>query len=209
MPNTGPSEGSRSASMVSTPIAFIDSARPMEVTVLPSPSGVGVIAVTSMMLAVRPVLETLEQRHVVDLRLVAAVELEFFLEDARLLGDRPGWAASWQLWAISMSLGTGDLRTGFAVEVKASSLVAPQARDGAPRAWPGLLRHCATDCTGGCSWAPHGQRTARMSHQPRPKRSRAAACTPSWTARAGRPVAAATRRTSSYSGETVTRRPAS
>ena len=49
MPNTGPSEGSRSASMVSTPIAFIDSVRPIDVTVLPSPSGVGVIAVTSMM----------------------------------------------------------------------------------------------------------------------------------------------------------------
>ncbi len=36
--------------MVSMPIAFIDSPRPMAVTVLPSPSGVGVIAVTSMIL---------------------------------------------------------------------------------------------------------------------------------------------------------------
>ena len=36
--------------MVSMPSAFIDSARPIDVTVLPSPSGVGVIAVTSMIL---------------------------------------------------------------------------------------------------------------------------------------------------------------
>ena len=32
------------------PMAFIDSVRPTAVTVLPSPSGVGVIAVTSMIL---------------------------------------------------------------------------------------------------------------------------------------------------------------
>ena len=32
------------------PMAFMASARPMEVTVLPSPSGVGVMAVTSMIL---------------------------------------------------------------------------------------------------------------------------------------------------------------
>ncbi len=50
MPKTGPSDGSRRASIVSMPSAFIDSASPIEVTVLPSPRGVGVIAVTSMIL---------------------------------------------------------------------------------------------------------------------------------------------------------------
>ena len=36
--------------MVLRPMAFMDSLRPTAVTVLPSPSGVGVMAVTSMIL---------------------------------------------------------------------------------------------------------------------------------------------------------------
>ena len=50
MPNTGPSDGSRRASIVSMLMAFMLSERPTAVTVLPSPSGVGVMAVTSMIL---------------------------------------------------------------------------------------------------------------------------------------------------------------
>ncbi len=46
-PKQGPSEGSRSAIMVFTPIAFSASPRPTVVVVLPSPAGVGLIPVTS------------------------------------------------------------------------------------------------------------------------------------------------------------------
>ncbi len=46
-PNNGPSEGSRSAPMALTPIFASPSVSPMVVTVLPSPAGVGVMAVTS------------------------------------------------------------------------------------------------------------------------------------------------------------------
>ena len=46
-PNTGPRLGSRSATVTSLPMRLRPSARPMVVVVLPSPAGVGVIAVTS------------------------------------------------------------------------------------------------------------------------------------------------------------------
>ena len=45
-PNTGPSDGSRRATMDFLPIFLSPSARPTDVVVLPSPAGVGVIAVT-------------------------------------------------------------------------------------------------------------------------------------------------------------------
>ena len=46
MPNTGPSEGSRRHTMVRLPIRLRPSASPTLVVVLPSPGGVGLIAVT-------------------------------------------------------------------------------------------------------------------------------------------------------------------
>ena len=50
MPNTGPSDGSRSARHTLLPIFAMPSARPIDVVVLPSPSAVGLIAVTKMSL---------------------------------------------------------------------------------------------------------------------------------------------------------------
>ena len=47
MPNTGPRDGSRSATTAFFPIFRRPSARPTVVVVLPSPAGVGVMAVTS------------------------------------------------------------------------------------------------------------------------------------------------------------------
>ncbi len=46
MPRYGPSDGSRSATAARTPIFVSPCARPIEVVVLPSPAGVGVIAET-------------------------------------------------------------------------------------------------------------------------------------------------------------------
>src|SRR5260370_34935951 len=46
MPNTGHNEGSREVMMVFRPIRSKPWVRPMEVTVLPSPEAVGVVAVT-------------------------------------------------------------------------------------------------------------------------------------------------------------------
>ena len=51
MPNTGPSDGSRSASIAFLPIFVMPSAKPTETVVLPSPAGVGLMAVTRMSLA--------------------------------------------------------------------------------------------------------------------------------------------------------------
>ena len=48
MPNTGPSEGSRTQMMLFLPSRASDWPRPTVVRVLPSPSGVGVMAVTRM-----------------------------------------------------------------------------------------------------------------------------------------------------------------
>ncbi len=87
MPKTGPSDGSRRASMAFLPIWHMASKTPTAVTVLPSPSGVGVMAVTSMILPSGRVLEALEHGHVVDLGLVLAVELQLVVQDARLGGD--------------------------------------------------------------------------------------------------------------------------
>ena len=50
MPNTGPKDGWRIQTAVFLPIRLSDIARPIVVTVFPSPSGVGVIAVTSIYL---------------------------------------------------------------------------------------------------------------------------------------------------------------
>ncbi len=47
MPKHGPSEGSRRQIMVFSPMRFRASPRPTVVVVLPSPAGVGEIAVTS------------------------------------------------------------------------------------------------------------------------------------------------------------------
>ena len=49
-PNTGPKEGSRSATTTFLPMRFSPSARPMVVVVLPSPAGEGEIAVTKISL---------------------------------------------------------------------------------------------------------------------------------------------------------------
>ena len=46
IPNTGPSEGSRSTTVACFPIRFNPSVRPMEIVVLPSPAGVGDMADT-------------------------------------------------------------------------------------------------------------------------------------------------------------------
>jgi hypothetical protein len=46
MPNTGPKEGSREVMMALWPIRSKPWVSPMEVTVLPSPEAVGVVAVT-------------------------------------------------------------------------------------------------------------------------------------------------------------------
>src|SRR5262249_29241935 len=50
MPNTGPSDGCRIAAIVEQPIRLRAIESPIVIVVLPSPSGVGVIAVTSMYL---------------------------------------------------------------------------------------------------------------------------------------------------------------
>ena len=50
MPNTGPKEGSRNAITTFFPSFLRLSAKPMVVVVLPSPAGVGLIAVTSISL---------------------------------------------------------------------------------------------------------------------------------------------------------------
>ena len=47
MPNTGPSEGSRRASMAFLPICRMPSASATDTVVFPSPAGVGLMAVTS------------------------------------------------------------------------------------------------------------------------------------------------------------------
>ena len=52
MPKQGPSDGSRRQTLVFLPIRFKASHKPMLVVVLPSPAGVGVIAVTSTSLPV-------------------------------------------------------------------------------------------------------------------------------------------------------------
>ncbi len=50
MPNTGPSDGSRRQIIAFLPIRFSASPRPTVVVVLPSPAGVGLIAVTRISL---------------------------------------------------------------------------------------------------------------------------------------------------------------
>ena len=47
MPNTGPSDGSRSASMAFRPLTVMPPASATDTVVLPSPAGVGFKAVTS------------------------------------------------------------------------------------------------------------------------------------------------------------------
>ena len=53
IPNTGPSDGSRSARHAFFPIFESPSASPIETVVFPSPEAVGLIAVTKMSLALR------------------------------------------------------------------------------------------------------------------------------------------------------------
>ncbi len=52
MPKHGPSEGSRRQTLAGLPMRFSPSQSPMLVVVLPSPAGVGVMAVTSTSLPV-------------------------------------------------------------------------------------------------------------------------------------------------------------
>jgi hypothetical protein len=49
-PKQGPSDGSRTQTIARLPIAFNASPKPTVVVVLPSPAGVGVMAVTRMSL---------------------------------------------------------------------------------------------------------------------------------------------------------------
>ena len=53
MPNTGPSDGSREERIARLPIFSSPCTRPIEVTVLPSPETVGVVAVTRISLPPR------------------------------------------------------------------------------------------------------------------------------------------------------------
>ena len=52
MPKHGPNDGSRRHTLACLPIRFKPSHRPMLVVVLPSPAGVGVMAVTNTSLPV-------------------------------------------------------------------------------------------------------------------------------------------------------------
>ena len=49
-PNTGPNDGSRNTATACFPILFNPSVRPIDTVVLPSPAGVGDMAVTSIRL---------------------------------------------------------------------------------------------------------------------------------------------------------------
>ena len=60
-PNTGPRDGSRSATITFLPSFCIPSARPTVVVVLPSPAGVGLIAVTRISSTTSPLLPRLWQ----------------------------------------------------------------------------------------------------------------------------------------------------
>jgi hypothetical protein len=67
MPNTGPSEGSRSAITQRLPMRFSASPRPTTVVVLPSPAGVGLIAVTSTSLPRGPLCRSSQARSILAL----------------------------------------------------------------------------------------------------------------------------------------------
>ena len=89
MPNTGPSAGSRRQITAFLPMRLSASPRPTVVVVLPSPAGVGLIAVTRISLRFRRCAQALEivQR---DLRLVMAVRLQMLLIDAQALARQRG-----------------------------------------------------------------------------------------------------------------------
>ena len=82
--STGPSDGSRSASIALRPIRLSASASPTEVVVLPSPAGVGLIAVTRISL---PWLGRRGSRGEIDLRLVTAIGLDRRLGEPEAGGD--------------------------------------------------------------------------------------------------------------------------
>ena len=84
IPKTGPSDGSRSATAALTPIFARPCARPIEVVVLPSPAGVGVIAETSTS---RPRRRTTLERGEGDLRLGVAVGDQVFGGESQRAGD--------------------------------------------------------------------------------------------------------------------------
>jgi len=67
MPNTGPSEGSRSAMTARLPIRLSASPSPTVVVVLPSPAGVGLMAVTSTSLPFGPVCRLSQLRSILAL----------------------------------------------------------------------------------------------------------------------------------------------
>ena len=74
------------ATAVRTPSRLRPCASPIVVVVLPSPSGVGVMAVTIDLSTVRAVGETVEDVEA-DLGLVAAVELDLLRPETHLLSD--------------------------------------------------------------------------------------------------------------------------
>ena len=85
MPNTGPSEGSRRQIDAFLPMRFSASPRPTVVVVLPSPAGVGLIAVTRISLPSGRSSQTVDivER---DLGLVVPIGLEVLVIDAELVG---------------------------------------------------------------------------------------------------------------------------
>ena len=86
MPNVGPIDGWRSATTARLPMRCSAWARPTVVVVLPSPSGVGVIAVTTTYFAVGLVSWPVEDGEV-DLRDVASPRLEVVGGDAEIGRD--------------------------------------------------------------------------------------------------------------------------
>ena len=100
MPNTGPSDGSRSPTKTFLPMRRIPSARPIVVVVLPSPAGVGVMAVTSI---------SLPSSFFVSLSIERSIFALYLPYCSKYFSSIPAAAAIsvigfiLQLWAISMS----------------------------------------------------------------------------------------------------------
>ena len=86
MPNVGPIDGCRIATVARLPMCLNPCPRPTVVVVLPSPSGVGVIALTTTYLAVGPVGQ-LRDGLELDLHHLLAVRLEQVRGDAHRVRD--------------------------------------------------------------------------------------------------------------------------
>ena len=107
-------------------------------------------------LAVRLVLQPVEEGHVVDLGLVAAVELQFILEDAGLLGDRLDGLHGGGLGDLDVARhrGLANDRTQrvllWSPLSRASRLWLPGPRGWrCPAVWPGETRRLVPDSTSG------------------------------------------------------------